>query len=349
MNPTIRGHHAQRAALRRLLLKDKLPQTMLFAGPSGTGKRMVAHELARTLFCQGADANGESVYGGCGTCAGCKLFASGNTPDYYELNCLEKEVADVDSLRELLRKLNLKAFSGAHRFVIFDNAEYLSLQAANLLLKTFEEPRPGTRFILICANPSKLPQTVLSRCQVWFFDTLTTADIEIILSSRSSAHSSTDEDSDSKENSAPSATLGATELARLADGSLENVHEIEQFAEFWIHAQEQVLRISRGEIALAARFSQELSKEEKEPLRIKIRLLRAFAREQMLKSSGPEDQGRWAVFVTNLLLADRLIFERNLSASYVLQNSFLNLAPGEIFGSFTTQPNNGMVLSSLVV
>ena len=77
--------------------------------------------------------------------------------------------------------------------------------------------------------------------------------------------------------------------------------------------------------------------------------MRIFAREQMLKEAAPEDQARWAILVTNLLIADRLIFERNLSAAYVLHNSFLNLVPGNNFGSFTTQPNNGMVLSSLVV
>ena len=126
------GHVAQRGMLERLVRTNRLPSTMLFAGVAGIGKKLVAQELIRTLFCLEA----APPYGGCGSCKHCRQAATGNLPDSLAVNCSDKEAFDIEQLRELMHTLGLRPFLGGVRTVILEDAEQLSIQASNLLLKS---------------------------------------------------------------------------------------------------------------------------------------------------------------------------------------------------------------------
>ena len=338
------GHATRRAAIKQLMIGRKLPSTMMFAGSAGIGKLLVAKEFCKTMVCErnaaaraGASGDQELHYGGCGTCKACHLFDAGNSPDCHFIQCLEKEESNMESLRSLLYSLNLNSFSGKSRITIFDNAEYLSTQAANLLLKTLEEPRPDTFFILVTASPSRLPATVLSRCQIWFFDSLKPDEVKSIIQRRM------ERDPDS-----PLSAMPADELAMLSDGSLNGLDSIAANHDLWLEFKDKLSLIFRGDVALATQFAGKLAKE-KESLRVSIQLMRIHARQCMKRARDNDTAARWALFLTNLVSAERLILERNLAPANVLLTAFLNLTSNPKLSAFTRLSNSASLLDRISV
>ena len=170
------GHKTQRAFFEHLIERNRLPSTMLLAGPGGIGKRRIAQEMAQSLFCE------KHLWSGCGICHSCKLFEARNTPDLYQLDFTDSEQASIERVRELLYSLQLKSFAGTQRVVIFDNAHLMSNAVTNVLLKTLEEPRPNTYFLLITSSKARMLPTLLSRSQVIHFSHLSRDEIDEILS-----------------------------------------------------------------------------------------------------------------------------------------------------------------------
>ena len=298
----------------------------MFTGDSGIGKSLVAKELLRSLFCE------TGQYGGCGECRGCRLFDSGNHPDFHERNCLEKEQVAIDALRDLLYSLHLSAYAGTRRAVLFTNTEHLSVQGANLLLKIVEEPRPDIYFCLLTSNPSRLPPTLLSRCHLWFFDRLTQEEILAILEHQGQAQHR---------------TLPLSELAVLADGTMENLASMEAHAEDWQMLRAGLDAMAVGDAAQAGEFAYSLSKD-RESLRTRLHLMRLHARTRMLTEQNPAVQASWSVCVTNLIEAEYLIFDRNLGAAYVLGLLFVDLADRDRAQSAPLM-RQGRLLEELVV
>lgn len=321
----IRGHAQQRKALARLVQSGKLPTTILFSGVEGVGKQLVAKELARSLLCETTGA------GGCDNCEYCSLFDAGNHPDFFSLSCSNKE-ADVDSLRELLYSLNLKSFYGKNRVVIFNDADAMGVQAANLLLKSLEEPRPNTYFILIAAHRGSLPPTLVSRCQVWFFDRLSDQDVRAIL-----------ERSLQKESG-----MSIDELVLLADGSLAYVNSLTERAEQWKEISDTLQAIASGRLARAPEFANALAKD-KEHLPETLQLLRICARSHMLEETTPGKKAAWANCLSNLITAERALFERNLAPGTVLLTVLLALHTESTSPAFTPLPNGAKLLEKFFV
>jgi DNA polymerase III subunit delta' len=173
-------HPWNEAAWTALPALERLPPALLLAGPRGTGKSAFARTLAQALLCARRSPAGMP----CGACPGCRLFASDNHPD---LRIVEPAAAGddedsgdaeegsrpkpaasarwikVDAVRALSQFLSLTSHFGGRKVVLIDPAERLHPSAANALLKTLEEPT-NTQFILVTAQPARMPATVRSRC-----------------------------------------------------------------------------------------------------------------------------------------------------------------------------------------
>jgi DNA polymerase-3 subunit delta' len=176
----------QEAAWAQLqLMRARLPHAILFNGPAGIGKADFIEAFAQALLCENVRPDGHA----CGTCGSCGWFAQGNHPDYRRIRpeALEDEAPaaegedgddkkskssktrskeiKIEQVRNLADFMNISTHRQGLRVVVLYPAEALNMPASNALLKTLEEPPPGTVFLLASNSLDRLLPTILSRCR----------------------------------------------------------------------------------------------------------------------------------------------------------------------------------------
>jgi DNA polymerase-3 subunit delta' len=157
---------ASRAAvdrIRRFVSSGRVPPSLLFAGPDGSGKLQAATNLAKALNCLRAD---EAAGDACDECSACRRIDEGSFPDVRRVG-REGPGGQVkaESVRQVVAESPFRPFEGKKRVYIFEEADRMNPTAANTLLKTLEEPPPWTVLVLLTANESAILPTLLSRCQ----------------------------------------------------------------------------------------------------------------------------------------------------------------------------------------
>ena len=161
---TIHGHELAVRLLQDGLRQGRLHHAYLLAGPAHVGKTTLATQLAQVLNCTGDKPP-------CGSCNSCLRIAAGQHADVMTIG-LDAEGEDVrtmigiDAVRDLQSSAHLMPYEGKVRVFIFQDAERLSAEAANALLKVLEEPPPNVVLLLLTADPEALLPTIASRCQL---------------------------------------------------------------------------------------------------------------------------------------------------------------------------------------
>lgn len=153
----------------------------LFVGPSQVGKKTTALGFAQALNCLEAAPP-------CGECRSCLRIAAGKHADVQIVGLqvsertgrLRTEIG-IDQIREIEKATYLPPFEGKCRVIIIEEADLLSQEAGNGLLKTLEEPPPSVVFILVASDEEALLPTVVSRCQRVEFPPLSAAAMEAAL------------------------------------------------------------------------------------------------------------------------------------------------------------------------
>ncbi len=160
--------------LSQAMRHNKLAHAYLFCGPEGVGKKTTALALAQALNChrQTGDA--------CMECPACRKIEHGQSPDVHLIEA-DGQYIKIETIRRLQQEVSYKAFEGRVKLYIIDQAERLTPQAANCLLKSLEEPPPNSLLILISAKPYNLLPTVVSRCQQLSFKPLSVENIVRLL------------------------------------------------------------------------------------------------------------------------------------------------------------------------
>ncbi len=164
MSESIIGNDQIRGRLRDLVLSDRLHPCLVFEGPEGLGKGLTAIWIAQFANCEKEDPEQRP----CGGCWSCRQIPKDQHPDVIRVGVDPKKTAAIISVgqaRELHKQLMVKPFHARRRFVIFDPADAMTTEAANALLKTFEDPPSQTHFILVTGAPASLLMTVRSRSQ----------------------------------------------------------------------------------------------------------------------------------------------------------------------------------------
>ena len=161
---SLSGHGHAKAVLKAALVGDRIAHAYLFHGEPGIGKFTTAMIFASTAICEEREQCGVASCEACGRCAACRTVAAGNHPDIAVLRP-EGATIKIDRIRELQSAITFKPFSAPRKWCIVDDAETMTLEAANCFLKTLEEPPPHSTLILVTARPQALPATIRSRCQ----------------------------------------------------------------------------------------------------------------------------------------------------------------------------------------
>ncbi len=177
---SIVGHGPLLDLLRHAVRRGRVPQSLLFAGPEGVGKRAVAVALAQAVNCpHGKDGDG------CGTCPVCQRIARGQFSDVTVIDRGDEASIKIKALRErVLEAVGYRPFEGTRRIYIIDPADALTVEAQDALLKTLEEPPSAAILILVTAYADTLLSTIQSRCRRLRFGPLAEADVAAILTTR---------------------------------------------------------------------------------------------------------------------------------------------------------------------
>ncbi|MGH2680756.1 MAG: DNA polymerase III subunit gamma/tau [Actinomycetota bacterium] len=149
-------------ALTGAIRDGRLHHAFLFCGPRGTGKTSTARILAKMVNC----ATGPTAEP-CGGCDQCVSIREGTHLDVVEIDAASH--GGVEDARELREKAPTAPVQGREKVYIIDEAQRLSREAFDALLKVFEEPPPGVRFVLATTEPHKMPATIVGRCQRFDF------------------------------------------------------------------------------------------------------------------------------------------------------------------------------------
>lgn len=146
-------HHMQNA-----IRQKKMSHAYLLCGEAGSGKRLLAEAFAKTVLCE------EGGIEACGKCKACKQTESGNHPDF-RIVVREKATLGVKEIREQVNSdVQIKPYSSPYKIYLIDEADKMTEEAQNALLKTIEEPPEYAIFLLSVSRQELLLQTVLSRC-----------------------------------------------------------------------------------------------------------------------------------------------------------------------------------------
>jgi hypothetical protein len=186
----------------------RLPPVLLLTGLSGIGKRTIAYFLSQWIFCEktgfvtSPDASMESsLFGGspaptaqaeallrpCGDCIQCKRAINGTWVAFTEITSDDEEEGStgslkIDQFRKLKESAGYSADEGSYKIILIANADRMTLQAANSMLKILEEPPRGWIFLLTASDPTLILPTVLSRCQAMKLKPMPVETIRALLS-----------------------------------------------------------------------------------------------------------------------------------------------------------------------
>ncbi len=149
---------------KRIEANGRLAHAYFFTGPDGSGKSSTAFALAKMLNCEDP---GDVPF--CGTCGSCVKIASGNHPDIYLLQASVGETIKIEEIRTFIQRSGLRPFEAKCKVFMIQNAERLTKDASNALLKTLEEPNRQTLIVLTTCAPELCLDTIKSRCQTVHF------------------------------------------------------------------------------------------------------------------------------------------------------------------------------------
>jgi len=169
VNWNISGHNNILNYLENCVKKNSLHHAYLFFGPEHVGKATTAHFFSKMILCSAKSAENLP----CGNCVNCIQFEKKLHPDFHEIykgidektKALKKNIS-IDQILKLQSSISRYSLYNNHTVIIIHDAEDLSDNAKNALLKTLEEPNDKTTIILIFKTLKNVLKTIISRCQL---------------------------------------------------------------------------------------------------------------------------------------------------------------------------------------
>ncbi|MDL2280850.1 DNA polymerase III subunit delta' [Selenomonadales bacterium OttesenSCG-928-I06] len=155
------GHEKSIQFLKNLIKKEQIPHALLFSGPDGIGKKLCAEIFAKSILC---NSDTEKP---CNSCQSCLSYDNNTHPDFKSITTedgTDTTTIKIEQIRELKSYVSLIPVFKKGRVCIIDNAQKMTVQASNSILKLLEEPPDNNYFILITPFDDQLLETITSRC-----------------------------------------------------------------------------------------------------------------------------------------------------------------------------------------
>jgi len=156
------GNDRIKKILRLALEKGRVPNSLIFSGPRGVGKRRLALVLAQAINCERGTA------GPCGACAACLKIANGKLPDVWEVEP-DGQSIKIEQMQAVRQAAYVRPLAARRRVFIIPDADKMTADAANCMLKILEEPPAYSHIILVTSMAHLILPTIKSRCQVLNF------------------------------------------------------------------------------------------------------------------------------------------------------------------------------------
>lgn len=163
------GNKEAKDYLKSSIANNNILHSYLFLGTEGIGKKIIAKEFAKNILCQNTE---EEIC----TCKSCTYFISDNHPDFFLIN-EEGGTIKIDQIRKITEKVIEKPIISDRKVYIINDAEKMTKEAQNCLLKTLEEPPEYVTIILISSNENVILNTIKSRCMMLKFKNISEEDL----------------------------------------------------------------------------------------------------------------------------------------------------------------------------
>ena len=199
------GNEKVKEYLNSTIENKNISHSFMFVGKPGIGKKQFAHQYAEMIMClQDGKCDGNSA-----KCDSCVKFEGNANPDYAEI-LPDGKTLKIEQVRNLQARIVEKPITSRRKVYVIDDADLMSEESQNCLLKTLEEPPEYAVIILIVSNESRILPTIKSRCVIIKFQPLTSKEIKQVKPELSD------------------------DLIQLLEGSLQNAENIEQKKEQYV-------------------------------------------------------------------------------------------------------------------
>ena len=169
----IEGNERIKENLKKSLEQNKTSHSYLFIGVEGIGKKLIAKDFAKRILCIENKEN-------CNTCKSCIEFNTNNNPDFMIISPDGNSIK-IEQIRDLQKSIQEKPIISSKKVYIIDDADKMTSEAQNCLLKTLEEPPEFATIILIGSNESSFLSTIKSRCMILHFETIKNEELKNFL------------------------------------------------------------------------------------------------------------------------------------------------------------------------
>ena len=174
---SIIGNDKAKGILNKSLENDTVLHSYMFIGNAGIGKRLIARQFAKKILCE--NYNGHE----CGTCKACIEFDGGNNPDFSYIEP-DGKIIKIEQIRQMQATVIEKPINSKKKVYIINDADLMTKEAQNCLLKTLEEPPEYIVIILVVSNENKMLTTIKSRCMKIHFEKIPDGEIKKFLKER---------------------------------------------------------------------------------------------------------------------------------------------------------------------
>lgn len=239
------GNNNIKNVLTEAIKSKNILHSYLFYGIEGIGKRLFAMEFAKMILCQGTDKP-------CESCKSCVEFNSNNNPDFFIIEP-DGNSLKIDQIREMQKNILEKPINDSKKIYIINDAEKMTKEAQNCLLKTLEEPQDFIVIILISSNENSILPTVKSRCTKIYFQNINSSDLSLFIKEKNNTIN-LDKNMLELCNGSISKTIEIVNKKQLLDQLMQIVHSINKADKISFINSNEFFYENKGDIDLLLEY-----------------------------------------------------------------------------------------------